>query len=218
MSGEQSRAARRTELLGAFPQEPGSPVPGIRILLLASGFWPRNRSGSGLVLAWAQSRVRRWPGQARRGQKYPGNILAPAWPGLWMVRLLCWLCADKRIVLSTGMIYAPAHSNWANRRTNERRTGRAIEDFPPASSPAASCLCPFPFPSPSPLRHFHLQDVFFSHISVRFLWNPDDSPPPSYMRRAEGASFFASLAAVLFPGLGFLSFFSERVCRVEKLV
>lgn len=37
---------------------------------------------------------------------------------LLRLRLLCWLCADKRIVLSTGMIYAPAHSNWANRQTD----------------------------------------------------------------------------------------------------
>lgn len=46
---------------------------------------------------------------------------------LLRLRLLCWLCADKRIVLSTGMIYAPAHSNWANRQTDRQTDSPAIQ-------------------------------------------------------------------------------------------
>lgn len=81
-------------------------------------------------------------------------------------------------------------------------------------------------------------DVFFSHISVRFLWHNVDSPvepvpqtllrlqlPPlptpgsTPARFIYGMDFFvAADFSLVFSFILQRFFFAERVCRVEKLV
>lgn len=73
-------------------------------------------------------------------------------------------------------------------------------------------------------------DVFFSHISVRFLWhnvdspveptapNPNPSPTPLLCCLIYGMDFFVVADFSLVSVRIFFVRFSERVCRVEKLV
>lgn len=115
-----------------------------------------------LAWTWTAFKSALWDNATRATLPLTLNLTLAFALTLWS-RLLCWLCADKRIVLSTGMIYAPAHSNWANRRSRQ-----------PTSCPwaGATGMCD----GNGGFRGCsNRADVFFSHISVRFLWRSAES-------------------------------------------
>lgn len=168
-----------------------------------SGFWPPVWSGSGLVFGQAQCPI----------------LLLLLLPLLVLVLLMLMLLARPAIswcgccVGFAQIRELSCQPEWYMRQ----RIQIGLTDEPTADWPcdwgfssAHSHLHPRMvfFPTFTPL-HFHLQDVFFSHISVRFPWNADDSPSPqppktpSYMRGVKGHSLFSSLAAVLFSALPF---------------
>jgi len=200
--GHERRTKRPEDKLAGFfcgSENRGSELWPPGLVWLWSGFWPGSESDSDATDAT----------DAASGQA--GNIL------VW---LLCWLCADKRIVLSTGMIYAPAHSNWANRRTNG---GLAVR------------LRIFlrPFPSPLPLNFpisLAIHGPTSTSISIcRMCFSRTSAcvshgmlmivlPPRKLL-----LIYVCGVGGILFSFFGccFIfsaSFFSKRVCRVEKLV
>lgn len=174
-----------------------------------SGFWPPVWSGSGLVFGQAQCPI----------------LLLLMLPLLVLVLLMLMLLARPAIswcgccVGFAQIRELSCQPEWYMRQ----RIQIGLTDEPTADWPcdwgfssAHSHLHPRMvfFPTFTPL-HFHLQDVFFSHISVRFPWNADDSPSPqppktpSYMRGLRGILFFLPWLLFYFQRFLFPSGFVE---------
>lgn len=150
---------------------------------------------------------------------------------LLRLRLLCWLCADKRIVLSTGMIYAPAHSNWANRQTDRlaSHTARQRDRQTDKETDMKLATGSRGFRAAAPVGRmcFSRTSACVSYGTTLIVLSSQQFPTPTLslplpLPSASTVSYmewiFLLLLIFLWFQCVFFVRFSEWVCRVEKLV
>lgn len=143
---------------------------------------------------------------------------------LLRLRLLCWLCADKRIVLSTGMIYAPAHSNWANRQTDRQTDRLASHTARQRDMKLATGSRGFRAAAPVGRMCFSRTSACVSYGTTLIVLSSQQFPTPTPTLLPPlccliyGMDFFVVADFSLVSVRIFFVRFSERVCRVEKLV